>query len=46
MCGAKPLSEPMLAFCELDPSEETMKKFYAKIVIYIESTENEFEGVA
>ena len=30
LLGAKPLSEPMLPFCQLDPKEYVSVKFYSK----------------
>ena len=30
LCGAKPLSEPMLYYCQLDPSKQTPVKLYSK----------------
>ena len=29
--GAKPLSEPMLEYCQLDPWEQTSVKFYSNL---------------
>ena len=33
--GAKPLSEPMLEYCQLDPEEQTSVKFYIEIHNFI-----------
>ena len=41
--GAKPLSEPVLEYCEFDPWEQTSVKFYSKFKNFIE--ENAFENV-
>ena len=41
--GAKPLSEPMLTYCELDPKEHISMKFYFESNIFIE--ENSCEHV-
>ena len=41
--GAKPLSEPMLTYCELDPKEHISMKFYLELNILIE--ENACEHV-
>ena len=31
LLGAKPLSEPMLSYCQLDPKEHISVNFYLKI---------------
>ena len=41
--GAKPLPEPMLAYCQLDPQEQTSVKFQPKYKILID--ENAFENI-
>ena len=33
--GAKPLSKPMLCYCQLDPSEQTSVGFYSKYQIFV-----------
>ena len=33
--GAKPLSEPMLPYCQLDPKEHILVKFYSKLKIFL-----------
>ena len=41
--SAKPLSEPVLEYCLVDPWEQTSVKFYSKLKIFIQ--ENAFENV-
>ena len=41
LVGAKPLSEPMQEYCQLDPQEQTSMKYYSKSIYFIE--ENAFE---
>ena len=41
--GAKPLSKPMLGYCQLDPLEQTSVKFESKYKTFIH--ENAFENV-
>ena len=36
MAGAKPLSEPMLPNCQLDPKEYNSMKFYSKFESFIQ----------
>ena len=43
LVGAKPLSEPMLAYCQLDPLEQTSAKSESKFIFFIQ--ENAFENV-
>ena len=38
--GAKPLSEPMLPYCQLDPKEHILEKFYSKFFIQGNALEN------
>ena len=40
---AKPLSEPMLGYCQLDPKEQTYENFNTNSYIFIH--ENAFENV-
>ena len=42
LVGAKPLSEPMLEYCKLDPWEQNSIKFNRNSYIFIE--ENAFEN--
>ena len=41
--GAKPLSDPMLPYCQLDPKEQISVEFYSKIKNFIQ--ENTLENV-
>ena len=43
LIGAKPLSEPMQPYYQLDPKEQTSVKFESKYKLFIQ--ENAFEGV-
>ena len=40
--GAKPLSKPVLGYCQLDPEEQTSMKFYqnTNFVIHEKASEN------
>ena len=38
--GAKPLSKPMLGYCQLDPKEQTWMKFDTKFFIHENASEN------
>ena len=40
---AKPLSKPILGFCQLDPYEQTSVKFWSTIELFIQ--ENSFENI-
>ena len=40
LSGAKPLSEPMLTYCPMDPQEQTLVKFESKFAF-----KNVFENV-
>ena len=42
--GAKPLSKPMLGYCQLDPLEQTSVKILIKIQSFF-IQENAFENV-
>ena len=39
--GAKPLPEPMLAYCQLDSWEQTSVKFESKYKTFIQENESE-----
>ena len=41
--GVKPLSKPMLGYCQLDRQEQTSVKFETEFIIFIQ--ENVFEYV-
>ena len=41
--GAKPLSKPMLSYCQLGSQEQTSVKFESELYIFIQ--ENAFENV-
>ena len=41
--GTKPLPEPMLTYCQLDPEEQIAVKFYQNTKLFIEK--NAFENV-
>ena len=35
LSGAKPLSEPMLSYCQLDPKEHISVKFHLNLKVFI-----------
>ena len=43
LSGAKPLPEPMLTYCQLDPQEQTSVKFESKYKTFIQ--ENPVENI-
>ena len=40
--SAKPLPEPILTFCQLDPQEQTFATFESKYVVYIKKCDVEY----
>ena len=42
--GTKPLSEPVVAYCQLDPRKQTSMKVESKFIIF--NQENGLENVA
>ena len=39
--GAKPLSKPMLDYCQLDPQEQTSMTFWSKYKLFIHENASE-----
>ena len=41
--GTKPLSEPMMTYCQLDPKENISMNYYLKFKVFIQ--QNAFENI-